>query len=271
MPPFDFDPINDGFWGNTTSTLDWCERNYEVNWYIAEFYNTVTNLAMVIPGGYGAYQVLRNNLEKRFLFSHLMLMIVGVGSTMFHMTLQYWGQMFDELPMVYSSCTFIYSLYMTRSKKGDNGGTVMIILIMFSLSFTVGYLMFPFPLILQVMYGLTVVVIVFLTLQLLLSSYQDRDNRIMWLSGLSVFLTAFILWNIDNQFCSHLQQFRDSKPSLLGSLSQLHGWWHILTGYATYMNIQFCLYNRQKFLKNNPTYSWDAMGVAVKTKTSKVA
>ena len=30
MPPFDFNPINDGFWGNTTSTLDWCERNYEV-------------------------------------------------------------------------------------------------------------------------------------------------------------------------------------------------------------------------------------------------
>ena len=30
MPPFDFDPRNDGFWGDTTSTLDWCENNYEV-------------------------------------------------------------------------------------------------------------------------------------------------------------------------------------------------------------------------------------------------
>ena len=61
---------------------------HQVSWYIAEFYNTVTNLAMIILGGYGLYQVLRNNLEKRFLFSHMMLMIVGVGSTMFHMTLQ---------------------------------------------------------------------------------------------------------------------------------------------------------------------------------------
>ena len=28
--PFEFDPRNDGYWGDTTSTLDWCEANYEV-------------------------------------------------------------------------------------------------------------------------------------------------------------------------------------------------------------------------------------------------
>ena len=35
MPPFDFDPRNDGLWGDTTSTLDWCEHNYEVSWLSA--------------------------------------------------------------------------------------------------------------------------------------------------------------------------------------------------------------------------------------------
>ena len=30
MPPYDFETYNDGYWGNTTSTLDWCEINYEV-------------------------------------------------------------------------------------------------------------------------------------------------------------------------------------------------------------------------------------------------
>ena len=25
------------YWGPTTSTLDWCEENYAVTWYIAEF------------------------------------------------------------------------------------------------------------------------------------------------------------------------------------------------------------------------------------------
>ncbi|MBZ3884813.1 Alkaline ceramidase 3 [Sciurus carolinensis] len=42
----------EGYWGPTTSTLDWCEENYFVTQYIAEF-------------------------------------LVGMGSWCFHMTLQY--------------------------------------------------------------------------------------------------------------------------------------------------------------------------------------
>lgn len=25
-----------GYWGNPTATIDWCEKNYEVNYYVAE-------------------------------------------------------------------------------------------------------------------------------------------------------------------------------------------------------------------------------------------
>ncbi len=27
----------DGFWGKPTATIDWCESNYEVTYYVAEF------------------------------------------------------------------------------------------------------------------------------------------------------------------------------------------------------------------------------------------
>lgn len=29
--PFEFNVTNDGYWGDTTATLDWCEGNYEVS------------------------------------------------------------------------------------------------------------------------------------------------------------------------------------------------------------------------------------------------
>jgi len=30
-----------GYWENVTATIDWCEINYEITYYIAEFWNTV--------------------------------------------------------------------------------------------------------------------------------------------------------------------------------------------------------------------------------------
>lgn len=32
-----FQEFNDtGYWGKPTATIDWCEKNYEVNYYVAE-------------------------------------------------------------------------------------------------------------------------------------------------------------------------------------------------------------------------------------------
>ena len=60
----------------------------QVSWYIAEFYNSITNLVMIIPACYGLVQTHHHQLETRFVLSYLMLLVVGVGSTLFHMTLQ---------------------------------------------------------------------------------------------------------------------------------------------------------------------------------------
>ena len=46
-----FDPA--GYWGLPTSTIDWCEQNYAVTPYVAEFFNTVSSLAMVLAGVLG--------------------------------------------------------------------------------------------------------------------------------------------------------------------------------------------------------------------------
>ena len=33
----DLEPDYPGYWGVPTATLDWCEANYDVTYYVAEF------------------------------------------------------------------------------------------------------------------------------------------------------------------------------------------------------------------------------------------
>lgn len=93
-------PLTQGFWGPPTSTVDWCESNYERTRYVAEFFNTTSSLSMVLAGLLGLY-LYRTVFEKRFLVAFGLLVAVGLGSIAFHGTLRFGLQMLDELPMLY--------------------------------------------------------------------------------------------------------------------------------------------------------------------------
>jgi dihydroceramidase len=78
-----------GFWGVATSTIDWCEGNYEHSFYVAEFWNTVSNLLFVLVGLYGLAQSMKQGFEWRFHLQFIGIMVTGFGSAMFHGTLQH--------------------------------------------------------------------------------------------------------------------------------------------------------------------------------------
>ena len=46
----------------------------------------------------------------RFILSYCSLLLVGVGSWSFHMTLRYEMQLLDEIPMIFASCTLVYCI-----------------------------------------------------------------------------------------------------------------------------------------------------------------
>ena len=55
----------------------------------AEFWNTITNVNHIALGLFGYFVCLQMKLEKRFQLAYLSLVVIGVGSWMFHMTLLY--------------------------------------------------------------------------------------------------------------------------------------------------------------------------------------
>merc|ERR1740137_362008 len=160
-------------------------------------------------------ELLHTMLEKRFLLSFLLLLLVGIGSTMFHMTLQYSMQLMDEIPMVWSSSAFIYSLYMTPSKPGEKGLLPLFLLSLYSTLFTLIYSIWQDPLVHQVMYGVLVVVMILQASSML---YHDRETTSLklFVAGLILYGVGFLLWNIGNlQYLSIYSQLIPILPYFL--------------------------------------------------------
>jgi len=77
------------FWGPVTSTTELCEENYAHSSYIAEFYNTISNVPCVLLALIGLVNAFRQGFEKRFSVLHISNMILAIGSMIFHATLQH--------------------------------------------------------------------------------------------------------------------------------------------------------------------------------------
>ncbi|KAM8939283.1 alkaline ceramidase 1 [Pelodytes ibericus] len=86
-----------------SSEIDWCETNYLHSEYVAEYYNTVSNVVFFVVGPLMMY-LLHPYASKRSLAVHLvwiMFIIVGLFSAYYHMTLSYVGQLLDELSILW--------------------------------------------------------------------------------------------------------------------------------------------------------------------------
>ncbi|KAF9917019.1 Alkaline ceramidase 3 [Lobosporangium transversale] len=106
-----------GYWSPNTASVDWCESNYEVSYYIAEFWNTISNLPSLLLVILG-YHLFPTN-DGRFKLLFWVCGTVAVGSALFHGTLRHKMQLLDELPMLYSATIILYIL--VETKHGRQG------------------------------------------------------------------------------------------------------------------------------------------------------
>ena len=79
----------------TPNKVDWCEENYVVLSYIAEFWNTVSNVLFLIipPIMINRFRDYEAELGMPIRYVWLLLMTVGIGSIYFHATLSLAGQL----------------------------------------------------------------------------------------------------------------------------------------------------------------------------------
>ncbi|KAJ5469926.1 hypothetical protein N7530_007283 [Penicillium desertorum] len=85
----------DYFWGSPNSKANYCETDYAVSRYIAEFINSLTNVVYIIYGIYGLRQLRREDKYGDSLraLPYWGLIAVGLCSFAFHLSLKYHTQM----------------------------------------------------------------------------------------------------------------------------------------------------------------------------------
>ncbi|XP_069832746.1 alkaline ceramidase 1 isoform X2 [Dendropsophus ebraccatus] len=98
-----------------SSEIDWCEANYLHSEYVAEYYNTVTNIAFLLVGPLMMY-LLHPYACKRSLTVHLvwiLFIMIGLFSMYYHMTLSFFGQLLDEISILWVICLG-YSVWLPK-------------------------------------------------------------------------------------------------------------------------------------------------------------
>ncbi|OJD29707.1 alkaline phytoceramidase [Diplodia corticola] len=232
-------------WFTPTARVNFCEENYLVTPYIAEFVNTITNISYVIYAYYGVRRLFRANNPHAALLSlpYLGLAAVGILSAVFHATLTYAGQMADDTSMILATALVLHRAFAHgRSAEWTRNTGVGLALgfVVFAAyhawtdELLVHFLLFA---------GMTAAVGV-RTSGLIgerergkYGGGRERVGRLKALAWVGFVCSAvgYALWNVDMHLCDPLVSVRRMVGLPAGVLLELHGWWHILTAIGAYV------------------------------------
>ncbi|GKV35966.1 hypothetical protein SLEP1_g44156 [Rubroshorea leprosula] len=219
------------FWGPVTST-DWCEKNYVHSSYIAEFYNTISNIPGILLALIGLINALRQRFEKRFSILHISNMILAIGSIIYHATLQRMQQQGDETPMVWEMLLYIYILY---SPDWHYRSTMPTFLFFYGAGFAILHALFRFGIVFKIHY----IILSLLCIPRMYKYYiHTTDVSAKWLAKLYLvtILLASICWLFDRLLCKEIS-FWYFNP-------QGHAFWHVLMGFNSYFANTFLMFCR---------------------------
>lgn len=243
-----------GFWGPTTSTVDWCEANYAHSHYIAELFNTLSSLSIVAAGVIGLW-LHRGLLERRFLLCLASVALVGAGSIAFHATLRFELQMLDEVPMLYSAIIMVYILLETGVDRRRLGLWFPLALAAHAALVTGLTALSRGPLqfyLFHLSFG-SLETFSLLGVYRLARRHGAPPARRLFRVGMAAYLIAVLLWFIDLRFCSLLAE---RLPALGLFNPQLHAVWHVLVSCGFYSLLLVTAHTRLQRLGRKPSIAW---------------
>eukprot|EP00823_Brevimastigomonas_motovehiculus_P009463 TRINITY_DN912_c0_g1_i1.p1 TRINITY_DN912_c0_g1~~TRINITY_DN912_c0_g1_i1.p1 ORF type:complete len:305 (-),score=60.06 TRINITY_DN912_c0_g1_i1:295-1209(-) len=230
----------EGFWGTVDASMDWCEANYIVTNYIAEFWNSLSSIPLILMGILGVVLTYKfASRERRFLIAFFCLGLVGFGSFCFHATLRQYAQFADELPMVWGNFAFFFSMLDAERPKAKHAGSSFSLLSVFVICAAVGstivYVATPWYFIFLLSYGgVTAFCFVYTIVK---ARKMDKLTKQLVAISLSSYAIGFFLWVLEHIFCSSVRPF------------QLHAWWHLFSGFGSYVWIMISVLMRAKAVK----------------------
>ena len=199
-------PYPSSLWSILTlpAYIDYCEPNYYYTPYVAELFNTVSNLSFILSALYALYQCRRFQLPGRFYAIATFILLTGINSGLYHATLTWVGLKADETS---ENLIFVALIHLHRHWLVSTVHAVLA---------TVGVLFFHLLLFCE----LHIVFVSFITIH----HYYGRMAahpyiRRPFVRGFLLSLAGEACWVLDHVACG-----------VLGWRWQLHAWWHVLIG-----------------------------------------
>ena len=248
-----------GYWGAVEASIDWCEHNYVVSFFVAEWWNTLSNIVMVVLGLWAMVMAWRAGLDPRFWLGQGACALIGFGSFAFHVSLTHIGQQGDETPMVFGTSIWLYALVFADPAFEARHQTLrpacVCILVVGNCAFAYLHYIYRFVLFFQGLIASSLFSSLFLIHKQWL---RCTDPDALWV-GKYIYVAAgafaFFAWLLDQTLCNSLHDLPAGLPN-----PQLHAWWHMGMGVHLYCGPTFLGYMRLCYLGAKPKIRY-AIGV----------
>lgn len=183
-------------------------------------------------------------MSPKWDFMSITLLVLGVGSFLFHATLRQTFEFADELSMLSLTWSMLRAVLQARQSPAA-ARNISIGLALFFLAFSAFYV-YSAKIIYQVIAFGSGIGLVTLRSQYLYHRAQpsfptakSRDWNVRMWQAIGICLFGYVLWNIDLEYCHGLRSLRQRIGLPWAWGLELHGWWHILTaiGADRFMNV----------------------------------